>query len=371
MIYFAAVLLAVSWCAHGFAQPAKVLFFEAALSPADMIVSAEPTGYSKLVELLKSEGMLVASMSTGEITREKLKPYEIAVLHCSPERPLQNREVSALVWFVAQEGGSLFVHGGDSRIVNPLIEIFGISMDGSNLIDPSSSMEDDASGRRLILTNFSGASGFETEGVGSIGFYGGSPLVLSQDASAILLGDEDSYSEDGFYSIGSFPPVGAVAYLGPGLVLVKSDRAMLNNEHFEEYENSKWAREAFAQLVKAHATSLERNESILGLRSHISDLEKTVSEFSEKIAKYEGDLTVGYERTKGLQAELRAVEKDNEELGLKLNTVQAERDTLSKALSRYESADVRKMVAIFVGAVLIIAFFIGFSIGRWSLRSRA
>ena len=214
-------------CSQAFAQETKALFFEAALSPTDMILSAEPTGYSRLGNILKEAGIAHASMSAGEITREKLSPYEIVVFHPSPERPLKEHEISAFVWFVAQHGGALFVHGGTPEIVNPLTEIFGISIDRSNLVDPTSPMEQAQDAQNFLLSRFppSAASDYERGDIKSIGFYDGAPLILSSDAKAIITGDDDCYSDNGLYSLGSFPPVAAIArgYVRNGLPPTQSD----------------------------------------------------------------------------------------------------------------------------------------------------
>jgi hypothetical protein len=353
-----------------FGEPVKVLFFEAALAPTDMIFSNEPAGYSQLAQLLRGEDMLIASMSTGEITREKLMPYEIVVLHCSPERPLHNKEVSALVWFVAQEGGILFVNGGDSRIVNPLTEIFGVSMDASNLIDSSSAMEGDSTGRKFTLTNFSKNAEFKDDEIKTIGFYGGSALVLSEDAAPIVSGDEDCYSEDGFYSIDSFPPVAAVAYLGPGVVVVKSDRAMMNNENIQQYQNEQWAQMIFTHLAAAHENALKRDESILGLQARVGNLEKMLLNSSEKIKKHEADLELGYKKMQDLQTNLQAVKDNNEDLSGQLAAVQAERDKLNRSLSWYRSADVRKMAAVISAGSILVVFLLGLMAGRRSARPK-
>lgn len=370
-LFLSALALGLFICGPASAQPVKVLFFEAALAPADMSLSAEPSGYAKLAELLRGQGMLVASMSTGEISREKLSPYEIVVLHASPERPLLNREISALVWFVAQQGGTLFVHGGTPRIINPLTEIFGVSMANSNLIDPSSAMEDNQNGRKFVLTNFPANAGFQPEGIKKIGFYGGAPLLLSSDAAPVLLGDEDCYSDNGLYSIGSFPPVAAVAYLGPGVVLVKSDRAMLDNQNIEQYQNKDWAKAVFTELAAAHETAVERDNSILGLRSRITELDAFMDKSAEKIKKYEADLTAAYGKTKDLEASLQEAKKNNEDLSSQLQAAQDERDALNRSLSRYRDPDVQKTVAVIAGAILIAAFFLGFATGRWSSRSKS
>lgn len=365
-----AICSAFVFSGTAFAEPVKVLFFEAALAPTDMIFSNEPAGYSQLAQLLRGEDMLIASMSTGEITREKLTPYEIVVLHCSPERPLHNKEISALVWFVAQEGGILFINGGDSRIVNPLTEIFGITMDASNLIDSSSAMEDDATGRKFTLTNFPKNAEFNNEDIKTIGFYGGAALVLSEDAAPIVSGDEDCYSEDGLYSIDSFPPVAAVAYLGPGVVVVKSDRAMMNNQNISQYQNQQWAQMIFTRLAAAHENALKRDESIIGLQAQVSNLEQMLLNSSEKIKKHEADLEMGYKKMQNLQADLQAAKENNQDLSGQLATVQADRDKLDRSLSFYRSADVRKMAAVISAGSLIVVFLLGLVAGRRSARPR-
>ncbi|GAB4344493.1 MAG: hypothetical protein Kow0099_23920 [Candidatus Abyssubacteria bacterium] len=364
----AAIILGLAF-STGFAQDEKILFFEAALAPDDTIFSDSPTGFSKLVELLKDNGMLVASMSAGELTRDKLAPYDIIVLHPSPERPLQEQEVSALVWFVAQQGGSLFVHGGTAKIVNPLTEIFGISMDKSILIDTSSAMEK-SDGRMFVMTTFPQPV-FAFEGVQSIGFYGGPPLVLSKDAAAIVRGDGDCYSDNGLYSIGSKPPVAAISFFGRGIVLVKSDRAMFANSNIENYQNAEWARSVFKQLAAAEAGGIQREQSLLGLRTRVSELEEQLKLSTEKIQKYESDLAAGYERIEAFQEQVKNLESTNKELGERLDAVQKERDSLQTTLATYRSPDTLKIVGIAALIIVFVLLLLGFLLGRRSVRRRA
>jgi hypothetical protein len=347
------------------------MLFEAALAPTDTIFSTEPSGYSKLADVLRNSGTLVASMSSGEITRQKLLPYEVVVLHPSPERPLREGEISALVWFVAQKGGALFVHGGTARIVNPLTEIFGISIDSSSLVDTSSATAESAAGRTFVLSRFPRGSEFGLDHVQSISFHAGAALVLSQDAVAIVTGDDDCYSDNGLYSIGSHPPVAAVAYLGRGVVLVKSDRAMLNNANIEAYQNMDWAKAVFERLTSVRETEAERDQSLFGLRSRVTELEQMLGESAEKLKKYEGDMTASYQRMRNLQEESQHLQKTNESLRAQLDTLQAERDKLSKTLAKYRSPDTLKAVAIGGVIVLLVILLIGLFIGRSSVRGRA
>jgi hypothetical protein len=364
-------LMTTLTCTHVFAQEKKVLFFEAALAPTDTIFSTEPSGYSKLVEVLKDAGMLVASMSSGAITRQKLSPYEVVVLHPSPERSLGKDEISALVWFVAQKGGALFVHGGVSRIVNPVTEIFGIEMNTGNLIDTSSAMDESATGRSFVLTRFLSRSDFGPDTIENISFHGGSPLILSEDAVELVTGDDDCYSDNGLYSIGSFPPVAAMVYLGRGVLLVKSDRTLLNNAHIGAFQNLNWAKAIFAGLASARDTKTERDQSLFGLRSRVGELEKTAEASREQFKKYESELTMGYERIRELEKGLRNLEKENQDLKAELETLTVERNKLSDTLARYRSPDTLKAVAIGAGAVLLAVLLIGLVIGRRTMRDKA
>lgn len=363
-----AIFALILFCTDSFAHAEKVLFFEEALAPTDTIFSTEPSGYSKLVELLKSKGMLVASMSSGEITREKLAPYEIVVMHPSPERPLLDPEISALVWYVTQKGGALFVHGGTAKIVNPLTEIFGISMNASNLVDASSSMDKTTAGHSFLLDRFPRPPGFELGDIKSIGFYGGAPLSLTKDAIAIVTGDEDCYSDDGLYSIGSLPPVAAVAYVGRGVAMVKSDRIMLSNANIEAYQNKDWALAMFGRLASAQETEVEREKSLFSLRSHVADLQQSLNDSAERLKKYETDLAESFDKVKGLEEKLQDSERNNENLSTQLKRLEDERDRLTMRLARYDSPQNRRIFAAGVGGVLLVVFVIGLVVGRRSVR---
>jgi len=370
---FAAVIcMALLLCSHAFAQGKKVLFFESAIAPADTTFSDEPSGFSRLVDVLTADGMLVASMSSGEISRKKLSPYEIVVIHPSPERPLQEREISALVWFVAQHGGALFVHGGSAAVVNPLTEIFGISMDRSNLVDTSSALEGAVGGRSFVLTQFPPSPGtnFGFGDLESIGFYGGAPLILSRDAVAVVTGDENCYSDNGLYSIGSFPPVAAVAYLGRGIIVVKSDLSMLNNTNIESQQNMDWAKLVFLRLASIQETGLEREESMIGLRDHLAKFFEKQKAWMEERRKNSADLEKQYEKEKTLRTRLHKSQSRNEELAEELGKLSAEKDKIGKRLALYESSNTLKVAAGVAGVLLLVAFLIGLLVGRRTTRGR-
>ena len=364
-------LLTILACGEARAQEEKVLFFEGAQAPQDTILSTEPSGYSKLADALRAADMLVASMSSGTISRQKLVPYEIVVLHLNPERPLAKDEISSLVWFVAQKGGALFVHGGKANIVNPLTEIFGIGMDTGILIDTSQAADGTTPGRSFALSRFHSHSDFKFDQIERIGFYGGSPLILSEDAVSLVTGDDDCYSDNGLYSIGSFPPVAAMVYLGRGVLLVKSDRTALNNKNIEADQNLEWARAVFGGLASARETSEERNQSLFGLRSHVAELEGAATVYDERLSKYEADIATGYEKIHDLEKKLRGLEAENQKLTTSVQELEAERNKLSETLTKYRSPDTLKAIAIGAGAVLLVVLLLGLIIGRRTVRNKA
>ncbi len=370
---FAAIAcMALLVCSQAFAEGKKVLFFESAVAPPDSTFSDEPSGFSKLVDTLTADGMLVASMSSGEINRRKLSPYEIVVIHPSPERPFGEREISALVWFVAQHGGSLFLHGGDARTVNSLTEIFGISMDRSKLVDMSSALEGGAGRRSFALTRFppSTAPHFGFDEIQRIGFYGGAPLILSRDAAAVVTGDEDCFSDNGLYSIGSFPPVAAAAYLGRGVILVKSDRSILSNANIATEQNMEWARLVFRGLAAIQESGLEREESMIGLRARIAKLSKKQRTMVEQHLKNEADLAAQYEKIKKLRKEMKKSDSRNEELAEELGRITAEKDRLAANVSFYQNSNTLKIAAGVAGTLLLVVFLIGLLIGRRGVREK-
>ncbi len=368
--FVAAIVMVILFSSEALAQSQKVLFFEEAMAPTDTLFSTDPSGYSKLAELLRNDGMLVASMSSSEITREKLAPYEIVVLHSSTERPLQEPEISALVWYVTQKGGALFVNGGSAKVVNPLTEIFGISMNASNLVNAASSLDKTTAGHTFLLDRFPRPPGFELGDIKNIGFYGGAPLSLSKDAVAVVTGDENCYSDDGVYSIGSLPPVAAVAYVGRGVVLVKSDRAMLSNANIDAYQNKDWATAMFERLVSAQETVVDRDKSLFSMRSRVNELEQSLADSAEKIKKYETDLADSYGKIKGLEGNLQESQHNNENLTAQVKRLEDERDRLTMRLARYDNPQNRRIFAAVVGGTLLVIFFIGLLVGRRSVRSR-
>jgi hypothetical protein len=371
-IVFIGICLLTVLAAPAAASEAKALFFEAGVPAEQTTLSTESAGFSKLGEVLGGIDIRWASMSSGKLTAEILSAYEIVVLHPSGERPLGKGEISALAWFVTRHGGSLLVHGGTSEIVNPLIELFGISMDSSNLIDVSSPIGDGSGGRQFVLRRFPKSESYlpPEDKIETIGFYGGPPLVLSADATAVVTGGDSTYSDNGLYSIGSLPPVAAMAFFGKGIVLVKSDRAMLNNENIGMYNNTEWAMAVFKGLEFVRKDAHRREESLLGLRSKIGVLRKRQESWSQERIKNETDLATSFEKAQALEREIQKATARSENLNEELIRLAEQADSSKKRLALYEGPDTWKTAAMIVGATLLVVFLFGFYFGRRRARPR-
>jgi uncharacterized protein YecT (DUF1311 family) len=363
--FVATVLLLTILCARASAADVKVLFFEAAIPPASSTFSDEPTGFSKLADSLREDGVLVASMSSGVISRRKLSPYEIVVVHASPERPFEKQEISAFVWYVVNHGGALFVHGGDAEIINPLAEVFGVSMDESNLLDASSAFDGTPDGKQFLLTRFpaSDVSLSAEEKVESIGFYGGPPLILSKGATPIVTGDDDCYSDNGRYSIGSMPPVAAAVYFGSGAIFLKSDREIFSNANIGSYQNAEWADLVFQKLASIRQSAPTRDENLQSLRLSVAALNKRQKAWIQERKKIKADLEAAYDTKEELRSELEKSNSLNENLTVELNRI-------SDRLAQYESMQNRQIAAGIAGFMLLLLFLLGLMIGRRRARGR-
>jgi hypothetical protein len=321
--FVATLLLLTFLCASASAEDVKVLFFEATIPHASTTFSDEPTGFSKLADSLRANGMLVASMSSGEINRQKLSPYEIVVVHSSPERPFKKSEVSAFIWFVANHGGALFVHGGEAKVANQLTEVFGISMDESNLLDASSAFEGTTDGKQFVLTRFPASvdSDPSDEKIEKIGFYGGPPLILSKGAVPIVTGDDDCYSDNGRYSIGSEPPVAAAVFFGRGAIFLKTDREIFSNAHIGSYHNSEWADLVFQRLANIRQSAPARDESLQSLRLSVAALSKQRKGWVQEREKFKTDLEAAFAQKEEVSGELEKAKSVIDRLNVTLKLI--------------------------------------------------
>ncbi len=212
----------------------KVLFYEIGTAGGYTIES----GYSKFSDELRNKGYDVASITKGELTKEKLKGYDVVAIQ-ELGRKLSTEEMSAVLWFVMQKGGGLFINGGSPDNANQLTVLFGVTVDDGLLVDTTDPISGDTSNAHFVLDRFITEDVMRSirQGVSKIGFYQGHGLILSGNAKAIVMGDEDTYSDTMSFPSGSQPAVGAAAMFGNGLIFILSDADVLSNEHLDEFDN--------------------------------------------------------------------------------------------------------------------------------------
>jgi hypothetical protein len=212
----------------------RVLFYEVGSSPTYTIEN----GYSEFAEELRKRNYEVASITKGELTKDKLENYDILVVQ-ELNKGLSTTEISAIIWFVLQKGRGLFINGGAGGKANQLTIPFGVTIDGGTLIDTSDQIPTLNKRTSFTVSRFLEHTMSKSirSGVSKVGFYEGSGLILSGNSACILSGNTDTYSDTGSFSAGSQPCVAATALFGGGLVFTLSDSDILSNTRLSDYNN--------------------------------------------------------------------------------------------------------------------------------------
>jgi hypothetical protein len=219
----------------GFAQAAKsILFYEVGAG-----------GYSIQREYSIFAGELskthkVASIERDVLTRDKLESYDILVMQ-NLQKQLTTEEISAIIWFVLQNGKGLFINGAGGGQANQLTIPFGVTIDRGMLIDVSDQIPGLNDRSSFTVDRFYNHPGMGSmiQGVSKIGLYRDSGLVLSGNSKCIASGNSDTYSDTGSFSAGSLPCVAAASQFGGGQVVVLSDADMLGNKYVNDYNNKR------------------------------------------------------------------------------------------------------------------------------------
>jgi hypothetical protein len=217
------------------ASAKKILFYEVGTG-GDYTIEA---GYSSFKQELQSRGHDVASITQqGSLTKEKLQAYDVLVI---PElgKEFTIEDISALLWFVMQKGGGLFISGGRPESANKLTIPFGTTIDTGLLKDITSPLKDDPSTNNFLITQFPSEDEYRVlrQGVNRVGFYQGSGMFLSGNAHCIASGDSDTFSDTGSFATESKPCVASAVLFGNGLVFILSDADMLSNKNIDSYDN--------------------------------------------------------------------------------------------------------------------------------------
>ena len=211
----------------------KILFYD--VGAGGYSSSAE---YSKFKNYLISNGYDVSSLSRGTLTKDALEKYDILIMQ-NLGGTLKIEEMSAILWFVMQRGGGLFIDGGSPAGMNQLSILFGITVDSAFLVDATDAIPAYNSNYNFIVDRFYDYPAMRSviQGIDSVGFYQGHGLSVTGNANIIATGDVDTYSETLSFTSGSQPPIAAALLFGNGLVFVITDPDFLSDRYIDEFSN--------------------------------------------------------------------------------------------------------------------------------------
>jgi len=213
----------------------RILFYEVGTAGEYTIEQ----GYSQFKKELQARGHDVASITQpGSLTKDKLESYDVLVIQ-DLRMQFTIEDISAILWFVMQNGKGVFINGGDPSAANKLTIPFGTTMDSANLKDITNPIPETTDGYSFIITQFPSEDEFRVirQAVTKIGFYKGSGLFLSGNSHCIATGDSDTFSDTGSFASGSKPCVASAALFGNGLVFVLSDPDLLTDKNMGSYDN--------------------------------------------------------------------------------------------------------------------------------------
>ena len=311
----------------------KILFYEVGTPPKYQIEK----GYSKFAQELRNKGHIVASITKGTITKEKLEAYDILVLQ-AVQKPVKAEELSAILWFVLQKGSGLFINGATPNS-NQLTVPFGITVDSGLLIDTNDPLESEEYSNNInmfIINHFPDDPITRTlrQGVTRIGFYKGNGIFLSTNAHRLACGDEDTYTDTGSFPTGSEPCVSAAVLFGRGMVVLHTDPNFLTNDHIGEYNNLKYGLNIIDWL------SIKRNVEDIGENTDCSVL----------IGMYKLENTRLKTENKKLRKERDSLASANLDLTAKINELTSQQSGLKK-IGPFTSTQ-----AMILGAMVLVIF---------------
>ena len=279
----------------------KVLFYE--MQAGAMSIAS---GYSQFYSYLQEDGYSTAFLN-NQLTKETLENYDVLVLQ-KLASPLESSEISAIMWFLTQKSGGVFINGNEPAGVNNLAQIFGISMVADYLVDTSNPIDPNNPDKYQFVID---APNYIEQAprlskIDEVGFYKGYPLSIeatTTNARAFLTASNNAFSEGGTFSVNSNPPIAATAFFGGGAVFVLSDTDMLSNTNIDQFNNSElgiaiidWlADETTRSLSTAGSTELlsqlvTLTEENVELSSGITLLQVENAVLESRILQVESDL---------------------------------------------------------------------------------
>jgi len=295
----------------------RVFFYE------DKVSHTVDSGYSKFREELEKEGynILRAKVPLSKTVIEDYDPDVIIMPGLNGQ--LEAKELDALAKFIIQDGGGLFIVGGD-QYAHQLLT-FGIVVDDVELEDSTDPIVD--AGTRQPGTNkgeFVVKAPFSRDDssiktilyrVYEIGFFGGKGIYVSGDvAKPILTGDWDTSTSTGSFPPGSKPIVAIASRVGKGLIFFISDDQVLDDAHLDtakyKYDNLQLGMNLVGWL--SIPSEFPENVSIEDLRLMVGELKVERDRLNETLTETQGEKDTLVAQNKGLLLQMDEVEKEIE-----------------------------------------------------------
>ncbi len=237
--------------------------------------------YSILSRYLTGTGTRVDVLSALPITKEALNNHSTVIVSF-PQKGFTEEEISSIVEFV-QNGGGLFLVGEEYDYYHFKINLNSISTEFNIKFNDDEIR--DSKNKPLASSSKLGESHFTirefidhpiTRGLEEFVFYGSCSLKVNGKSNVILKGSEYSYSSEGYYSGGQFPPVLSVLEFGKGKVVCLGDGSILRDTFINEGNNQPLVLNIINWL--SNEGDLPEDEKI---RKEIEDLERLYSRLDE------------------------------------------------------------------------------------------
>lgn len=242
--------------------------------------------YSSFSRYITSNGFRIDVLYDPKLLKDRLDKFKVFMISF-PQEKFSSGGIKNIVNFVG-EGGGLFLvgeegnFGGFKSILNSISENFGITFNDDEVHDPTDSIAESYS---IIHTLEEHPI---LKGVSKFVVYGGCSLNVSGQAKAIASGDDDTYSTEGYYKAGDYPPVLAISEYLKGRVVCIGDGSLFRNRFINEYYNKQLGLNIIEWLASAKAVQEpEKRYAREEIIREIDEIEKKYSGLREKYSKGE------------------------------------------------------------------------------------
>jgi uncharacterized membrane protein len=242
--------------------------------------------YSALSRYLTNAGDRIDVLNTAPITLESLKNYDVFMISF-PQEKFNDDEIISIMNFIAN-GGGLFLVAEEGNFnnfkdnLNAVSKKFEITFNDDEVLDPTDKVGDYYS---IIHT-------FEehpiSKGIEKFVVYGGCSLKVEGGAKTIAMGDDDSYSTEGYYKAGDYPPVLCALEHQQGKVVCIGDGSFFRNNFINEFNNKQLALNIINWLSGEAVETEGEKEDVL---KEIEELEQKYDQLNDqyKVGKISED----------------------------------------------------------------------------------